>query len=530
MKLKLLVLAAALFGGTAFAVPAVFDEGSTLHRFLAPLVAERPVPLTPGDDKLREGFGLGSQPRWQEAEAAGPMLVAAGDPVTRAERETQGEARVPQSAAEIKLSFAPLVKETTPAVVNVYAARKVAARRSPFADDPFFGQFFGNRFDNPPRMEQSLGSGVIVDASGLVVTNNHVVEGADEVKIAFADGREFETKVLSKDATVDLAVLKIEGEGPFPTIPLADSDDLATGDLVLAIGNPFGIGQTVTNGIVSALARNHIGVNDFGFFIQTDAAINPGNSGGALIDMKGRLVGVNTAIFSRSGGSNGIGFAIPSNMVATFVRAAKNGGRFERPFVGADFAPVTADIAEALGLRTPGGALVRSVYPEGPAARAGLKVGDVVMKADGREIATPDALDYRLATLGIGKTVKLDVLSSEETEALQLPLEQAPEVPARDARTIDGRNPFAGATVYNLSPRVADEFRLPQDATGVVVAEVAPRSLAGRFGLQPGDIVLEVNGEPVASTQTLAAIAAEAYRGWQFDIERGGRRLTQVVR
>ena len=522
MRLKLLVLAAVLFGGTALAVPAVFTDGSPLHRLLGPLAAEKPIRLTPGDDSLRKGLGLDDQPRWEDGETPTPTLVAA--------ENDDAQARVPQSQAEIKLSFAPLVKETSPAVVNVYAARRVSARRSPFADDPFFGQFFGNRSDSPARMEQSLGSGVIVDKSGLVVTNNHVVQGADEVKIAFADGREFETKVLSKDATVDLAVLQIEGGGPFPAIPIADSDDLQTGDLVLAIGNPFGIGQTVTNGIVSALARNHIGVDDFGFFIQTDAAINPGNSGGALIDMRGQLVGVNTAIYSRSGGSNGIGFAIPSNMVATFVRAAKDGGSFERPFIGADFAPVTPDIAEALGIDRPTGALVRAVYPDGPAQKAGLKVGDVVMKADGREVLTPDALDYRFATLGIGNTVKLDVLSADETEEVSLALEQAPEMPPRDERTIDGRNPFAGATVFNLSPRVAGEFRLPQDSTGVVVAKVAGRSLAARFGLQPGDIVLEVNGETVETTEALAAMADQNYRGWQFDIERGGRRLTQVVR
>ncbi|MCE7028371.1 DegQ family serine endoprotease [Jiella avicenniae] len=524
MRLKFLALAAVLLIGTAFAVPSVLTEGSSLHRLLASSADREPVRLARSDDSLRQELRRDEAPRWDESDAAEPESKR----IQIAEAESSD--RIPSSAAEIKLSFAPLVKTTAPAVVNVYAARKVAARRSPFADDPFFGQFFGNRFDNPPRMEQSLGSGVIVDPSGLVVTNNHVVEDADEVKVAFADGREFDTKVVSKDATVDLAVLKIDGDGPFATIPIADSDDLQTGDLVLAIGNPFGIGQTVTNGIVSALARNHIGVNDFGFFIQTDAAINPGNSGGALIDMSGRLVGVNTAIFSRSGGSNGIGFAIPSNMVSTFVRAAENGGRYERPFIGADFAPVTADIAEALGLPRPTGALVRSVYPDGPAAKVGLKVGDVVMKADGKEVATPDALNYRFATRGIGQNVELAVLSADETEDLTLPLEQAPETPPRDERAIDGRNPFAGATVYNLSPRVAGEFQLPQDATGVVVAKVAPRSLAARFGLQPGDILLEVNGESVETTESLVAIAGEDYRGWQFDIERGGRRLTQVVR
>ncbi|MBP0616955.1 DegQ family serine endoprotease [Jiella mangrovi] len=523
MKLKILALVAISFAGTALTGPAVLADTPLSQRHVLPIATEAPALVAPKGSQSEES---GAETRQTDGKAGQPLSLAAND---RAGRSDEAK-RVPSSAAEIKLSFAPLVKETAPAVVNVYAARQVSARRSPFADDPFFGQFFGNRFDSPPRMEQSLGSGVIVDPSGLVVTNNHVVEGADEVKIGFADGREFETKVLSKDATVDLAVLKIEGAGPFPTIPVADSDDLETGDLVLAIGNPFGIGQTVTNGIVSALARNHIGVNDFGFFIQTDAAINPGNSGGALIDMKGQLVGINSSIYSRSGGSNGIGFAIPSNMVATFVRAAKNGGTFERPFIGADFAPVTSDIADALGLDRPTGALVRAVYPKGPAEKAGLKVGDVVLKCDGREIATPDALNYRFATLGIGKSVELDVLSGDRTETVSLSLDEPPEIPARDARTIKGRNPFAGATVYNLSPRVAGEFKLPQDAKGVVVAEVAPRSLARRFGLKKGDIVLDVNGEDVDSTKTLAAIAGETYRGWQFDIERDGRRLTQVVR
>ena len=239
---------------------------------------------------------------------------------------------VPSGRAEIDLSFAPLVRETAPAVVNVYAARAVPQRRSPFADDPFFSQFFGQRQEQMrPRMQASLGSGVILDTSGLVVTNNHVVENADEVKVSLSDGREFDTKVLLKDEKVDLAILKIQSDETFATLPLADSDELETGDLVLAIGNPFGIGQTVTNGIVSALARNHIGVDDFGFFIQTDAAINPGNSGGALIDMKGRLVGVNTAIFSRSGGSNGIGFAIPPTWSRVSCARPRPAGRSSVP-------------------------------------------------------------------------------------------------------------------------------------------------------------------------------------------------------
>lgn len=444
--------------------------------------------------------------------------------------DTAAATTVPASRAEIDLSFAPLVKETAPAVVNVYAARVVPTRQSPFANDPFFGQFFGRRFDDRPRMESALGSGVIIDSSGLVVTNNHVVENADEVKIAFSDGREFETKVLLKDKKVDLAILAIDGAGPFPSLPIADSDELEIGDLVLAIGNPFGIGQTVTTGIVSALARNHIGVNDFGFFIQTDAAINPGNSGGALIDMKGRLVGVNTAIFSRSGGSNGIGFAIPSNMVASFQRAAKAGGRFERPYVGATFASVTPDIADALGLPRPTGALVQAVMTDSPAAEAGITVGDVILSVDGFAINNPDALGYRLATAGVGRTAKVSVLRGEDRETLDLPLQAAPENPLRDERSLSGNNPFSGATVLNLSPRVAEERGLPADKTGVVVVAVERGSLAQRFGLRPNDILLTINGDLIASTKSLQEMLKRRSRGWQFEVERDGRRMTQMVR
>ena len=439
---------------------------------------------------------------------------------------------VPQDRAEIDLSFAPLVKKTAPAVVNVYAARAVPAQRSPFAGDPFFGQFFGQRFQQRPRMEASLGSGAIIDPSGLVVTNNHVVENADQVKIAFADGRQFDTTVLLKDKKVDLAVLKIKDDQTetFPTLQFADSDKLEIGDLVLAIGNPFGIGQTVTNGIVSALARSHIGVEDFGFFIQTDAAINPGNSGGALIDMNGRLAGVNTAIFSRSGGSNGIGFAIPSNMVESFVKAAKAGHKFEQPYVGADFAEVTPDIADALGLDRPTGALVKSIADGSPAADAGLKVGDVVLSVGGFPVDNPDALGYRLATAGVGKVVDFMILRGDSRQTVSVKLASPPEIPPRDKRVIDGNNPFNGATVLNLSPKVASELDLPQDRTGVVVSDVARGSLAQRFGLKPKDIVLSLNGQDVSSTQDLADLLDRNWSGWRFRVDRDGQVLTQAVR
>jgi Do/DeqQ family serine protease len=436
--------------------------------------------------------------------------------------------QVPASQGEISLSFAPLVKETAPAVVNVYAARQVQTR-SPFAGDPFFEQFFG-RGPSRPRMESSLGSGVIVDASGVVVTNNHVIDGADEVRVALADGREFDAKILLKDQRADLAVLKVDADESFPVVRIADSDSIEIGDLVLAIGNPFGIGQTVTNGIVSALARTHIGANDFGYFIQTDAAINPGNSGGALIDMRGQLIGVNTAIFSRSGGSNGIGFAIPSNMVRTFVAAAMNDGRFERPYVGASFLPVTPDIGEALGLPRPAGALVQAVTAGGPAEKAGLKAGDVVLAMNGFTIENPDTLGYRLATSGLGKAASFRVATADGERDISMDLVAAPETPARDLRSLRGSNPFAGATVGNLSPKLADELQLPQSKTGVVVTEIARGAPAMRVGLQPKDIIVAVNGEDVESTEQLERMLAGREWEWQFEVERDGKLLRQTIR
>ena len=275
--------------------------------------------------------------------------------------------RVPSSGAELRLSYAPIVQRAQPAVVNVYAAKTVQ-NRNPLLDDPLFRRFFGVPGQQPEQMQRSLGSGVMVDPSGLVVTNNHVIEGADQVKISLADKREFEAEIVLKDSRTDLAVLRVkDGREKFATLDFANSDELLVGDVVLAIGNPFGVGQTVTHGIVSALARTQVGITDYQFFIQTDAAINPGNSGGALVDMTGKLAGINTAIFSRSGGSQGIGFAIPSNMVRVVVASAKSGGKaVKRPWLGAKLQAVTPEIAETLGLKLPNGALDRQCRAEQP--------------------------------------------------------------------------------------------------------------------------------------------------------------------
>src|ERR1044072_5660208 len=327
--------------------------------------------------------------------------------------------RVPTSATELRYSYAPVVQKVTPSVVNVYAAR-VVENRNPFMEDPFFRRFFcGGQGTMPQQGQRSVGSGVIVDAGGLVMTNNHVIEGATEVKIALADKREFEAEIVLKDSRTDLAVLRVkDGRERFAAIDIGNSDELQVGDVVLAIGHPFGVGQTVTHGIVSALARTQVGITDYQFFIQTDAAINPGNSGGALVDMTGRLAGVNTAIFSRSGGSQGIGFAIPANMVRVVVASAKSGGKaVKRPWLGARLQAVTPEIAETLGLKLPSGALVANVAPNSPAARAGLKPSDLIVAIDGQTVDDPNAFDYRFATRPLGGSAPVDAPRRQDCEA-----------------------------------------------------------------------------------------------------------------
>ncbi|WP_082546757.1 DegQ family serine endoprotease [Rhizobium sp. Root483D2] len=437
---------------------------------------------------------------------------------------------VPQSKTEMQLSFSPLVKQTANAVVNVYAEKTVQSR-SPFADDPFFEQFFGQRMPNRSEKQSSLGSGVIVGKNGIVVTNYHVITDADNIKIALADGREFETSVMLKDERLDLAVLKVKSDGPFETVPLGDSDAVEVGDLVLAIGNPFGVGQTVTSGIVSALARNQVLSGDFGFFIQTDAAINPGNSGGGLIDMDGQLIGINTAIFSRGGGSNGVGFAIPANLVKVFVASAEGGnGSFTRPFIGASFEPVTSEVADALGLDRARGALVSSVIEGGPAEKAGIKPGQVIIAVNGIAVEHPDALGYRLTTVGIGHIARVTISENGKERDIELALAEAPETSPRDERLIEGRNPFSGAVVGNLSPRLADELRMPAASQGVVITQINRGSPAARVGFRPKDIIVAVNGTPVDKSTTLETIAKEDPSLWRVEIERDGQRIRQFFR
>ncbi len=440
---------------------------------------------------------------------------------------------VPENRAQIALSFAPVVRKVAPAVVNVYASRKVESQAvSPLFDDPLFRQFFGGGGGGAPRarMESSLGSGTIVDRSGLIVTNNHVIKDATEVKVALADKREFEADIVLKDERTDLAVIRIREKGDYPHAEIGDSEGLQVGDLVLAIGNPFGVGQTVTQGIVSALARTQVGVADYRFFIQTDAAINPGNSGGALVDLQGRLVGVPSAIFSKSGGSIGIGFAIPSSIVRFVVDQARTGNVVRRPWLGATLDPVNADVAESLGLTRPQGALISRVIPGGPAAKAGLKVGDLVLSVDGHEIDDPDGFGFRFANRALGGSVKVGLRRGKAAGEVEIAAVAAPETVPRDVRVIEGSSPFAGATVVNMSPAVSEEMHLAFDLMGVAVADVAPNSPAARVGFQKGDIVMEVNGLEIADTRTLLSATRKETYLWRLVIQRDGHQVRLAFR
>ena len=437
---------------------------------------------------------------------------------------------VPQSRGELRLTFAPIVKKVTPAVVNVYGARVEKAPVNPLFNDPVFRQFFGNQFPQQDRVRRSAGSGVIVDPSGLIVTNHHVIEGMTELRVSLADKREFAADVLVRDPRSDLAVLRIKPEGALQAIELGDADKLEVGDFVIAVGNPFGVGQTVTQGIVSALARTLSGVGDYQFFIQTDAAINPGNSGGALVDIDGRLVGINSAIFSQSGGSHGIGFAIPVSMVRVVMATAKSGqARVHRPWFGAVLQPLTAELAESLGLDRPQGALVSGVYGFGPAHEAGIKQGDVVTAVDGVAVDDAEAFLFRFATKPMGGVVKLSVRRGKANLAVNVNLSPAPEHKPRQTLTLTGRWALSGAKVMTMSPAVAEDLGIETLVDGVAIAEVTPDTPAAQIGLQAGDIILSVDNEAVTTSKELEALAKSRQYYWPLVIMRRGEKITSRI-
>ncbi len=460
--------------------------------------------------------------------AALALSGAATAPPVRAEKVEKRD--VPAAREMVQYSYAPIVRKAAPAVVNVYVRRRVQTFNSPFQNDPFFRRYFGEEFGQPSeRIQSSLGSGVIVGREGIIVTNTHVIKGRGEaeIRVALSDKREFDAKVVSQDDKADIAILKIEGgDGNFPVLDLEDSDTLEVGDMVLAIGNPFGVGQTVTSGIVSALARSEIGQSDAQVFVQTDAAINPGNSGGALVDMSGKLIGINTMIFSQSGGSQGIGFAIPSNLVKLYVDGAEAGRKVERPWLGARLEAVTRETAETLGLDRASGALVARVSTTGPAAEAGLEPGDVITKIDGFEVTDARTALYRLTTRGIGNSAQVDVLRKGRPETYQIVLKAPPQPGKDDIRNLAGNHPFEGARVSNILPSIADEMGL-DSSEGVVILSVRPNSIAARLGFQPGDVIVNVQEQKVASVSELSELVAKRQRLWLVGVQRAGK-LMQI--
>lgn len=433
---------------------------------------------------------------------------------------------VPQSAPEISLSFAPVVRSAAPAVVNIYATVVVQRRETPFAGDPFFEQFFQGYGRSTPRLENALGSGVIVAADGVVVSNYHVVAQATEIRVELADRREFRAHVLLADEEADLAVLQLEGAQDLPALPLRNSDDLEVGELVLAIGNPFGVGQTVSSGIISGLGRSTLSIGaGRGYFIQTDAAINPGNSGGALVDVRGQLVGINTAILTKGGGSNGIGFAIPANLVQNFMDQAVAGEtRFQRPWAGIVGQAMDAGMAEAMGLPRPEGVVVSELHPESPFKAAGLAVGDVILALEGELTDSPQEVMFRLAAMGIGRDVTVRFLHQGSPKEARLTLVAPPDSPPRAEQRVEGDVVLRGLSVARINPAVTAEMDLPSEVTeGVVVTGVD--DLAAASGLRRGDILLAINGARVQQPGDVAALAQPTQRRWSIEVLRGGRPL-----
>ena len=436
-----------------------------------------------------------------------------------------GAQTVPENMDQVQLSFAPVVKAAAPAVVNIYATRVVARQDSPFAQDPVFERFFRQFGAAQPEVQNSLGSGVIVAADGIVVTNYHVVGQATDIRVVLNDRREFEAEVMLGDEEADLAVLRLKEASGLPVLPIRNSDEVQVGDLVLAIGNPFGVGQTVSSGIVSGLARSSLQVGQGrGYFIQTDAAINPGNSGGALVDTAGRLVGINTAILTRDGGSNGIGFAIPSNLVASVVAQAEGGATvFARPWAGLSGQGMDAALAESLGLERPDGVLVSGLHPASPFAALGIKPGDVILTVDGAVTNTPQEMMFRLAARGVGSDAEVTWLADGEKRDGRVALIAPPDDPPADPQTVTARVPLRGLTVARINPAQIAAHDLPLMAEGVVITDV--QDFAAGSGLQPGDILLALNGQAVTEPSEVMELALMQTRVWVADVVRQGQAM-----
>jgi serine protease Do len=421
-----------------------------------------------------------------------------------------------------RASFAPIVKEVAPGVVQIETTttiKNTSMQQIPGFNDPFWRRFFGDQFGQMlpphqlgPQREHGLGSGVIVTKDGYILTNNHVVDHASEVKVTLQDGREFTAKVIGRDPKSDIAVVKIDAKN-LPLVPMADSDKVQVGDVVLAVGNPFGVGQTVTQGIVSAKDRGNMGLDDYEDFIQTDAAINPGNSGGALVDVDGRLIGINTAILSGSGGSQGVGFAVPSDRARTVMESLVKYGHVTRGYLGVMIQDVTPTLAKEFKLKEPTGALVGDVVPDGPAAKAGFKDGDVVLDFNGKAVTDSRHLQLTVAETKPGSNVPVKVWRDGSTKTLEVTVKQLPGTEQLAQNNTDNSKDTGtlnGVGVSNVDPQIRQQYNLPDTVKGAVITEVKPDSAAAEAGLRPGDVIEAINHHPVKNAEDAVRLTEHA--------------------
>jgi serine protease Do len=449
--------------------------------------------------------------------AAGSAFAVSHTETTRPKTATAPKVELDETPVQrgngTYASFAPIVKKVVPGVVKIVVLSKAPAVSVPdwFGfNDPFWRRFFGDHFGgNTPNPQRSiprqygLGSGVIVTKDGYILTNNHVVDKADEVKVTLQDGREFTAKVVGRDPKSDIAVIKIDAKD-LPFIPMADSDKVEVGDVVLAIGNPFGVGQTVTTGIVSAKGRGNLNIEEYEDFIQTDAAINPGNSGGALVDVDGRLIGINTAIFSRSGGNQGIGFAIPSNLARNVMDSLIEYGHVSRGYLGVMIQDVTPALAREFKLKQNTGALIGDVVPKGPAAKAGLQDGDVVLEYNGKQIRDSRHLKLAVGETKPGTTVSVKILREGTPKTMEVTVQELPgteELAKNTSPSSSDNGTLNGVTVSDLDQQARRQFNIPDSVKGVIITDVEGNSASAEAGLKPGDIIQEINRQPVKTAE-----------------------------
>jgi len=488
---------------------------------------------------IKQSFGL--RPK-AAAMAIALALTLGGFGIARANRVASANPPASVKLADAnegpsRTGFAPVIKKVLPTVVNISSSKvvKTPAGFGQTPDDPLFRQFFGNEFGrgfNVPReqREHGLGSGVIVSPNGYVMTNNHVVDGATDILVTLSDKREFKGRVIGTDPKTDIAVVKIDATN-LPSIVIGDSSKVQIGDYALAVGEPFGLGGTVTMGIVSATGRANLGIEDYEDFIQTDAPINPGNSGGALVNDRGELVGINTAIIAHgSEGNQGIGFAVPVNLARTVMDEILKNGKVTRAYLGIVPQDVTPSIAKALGVKEATGALIADVSPASPAQRAGLQRGDIILDVDGKPVTDSNQLRMNISMMHPDTTVNLKVLRNGSEHDLTAKLEELPTKEARVENEGQGsKSSLSGISVDDLDAQTARQLGLPPNASGVVVTRINPSSAAADSGLQRGDVIQEVNRQPVRNTADFERAMSSSKNETLLLVNRQGRTMYVAV-